>query len=82
MLKRILKRMGGMCRPAWYIFSRCFALAGFLLGCGLLLTVCDPAAPQYLTARKTAYAIFETAQAVLLIGILFSAIVEDQQSRR
>ncbi len=75
-LKQVLDRMGRMSEPAWYIFKNSMLLSLTLLACGLLLTL---GAHQQL---RTAEAIYETVEAVLLIGILFSVIVEDQQSKR
>ncbi len=73
---QIIRRMSRMCRPAWYIFKGSFLLSLALLSLALLLTL-----GSYQQVR-TAEAIYETVEAVLLIGILFSALVEDQQSRR
>lgn len=75
-LKPILARMARMCEPAWYIFKNSVLLSLTLLSCGLLLTLGGH--EQF----RTAEAIYETVEAVLLIGILFSAIIEDQQSKR
>ena len=75
-LKKIFARMGSMSEPAWYIFKSSLLLSLTLLGCGLLLTL---GTHEHL---RTAVAIYETVEAVLLIGTLFSVIVEDQQSRR
>ncbi len=75
-LKPILARMARMCAPAWYIFRSSMLLSLTLLSCGLLLTLGGH------EQLRTAEAIYETVEAVLLIGILFSAIAEDQQSRR
>ena len=75
-MKRILLRMAKMCEPSWYIFHRSMQLSLTLLACGLLLTLGGH------EQLKTAGAIYETVEAVLLIGILGSVIVEDQQARR
>ncbi len=75
-LKNIFQRMGRMSEPAWYIFRGSVLLSLTLLACGLLLTLGSYA------QHKTAEAIYETVQAVLLIGILGSVLIEDQQSRR
>lgn len=75
-LKKIFARMGSMSEPAWYIFKSSMLLSLTLLVCGLLLTL---GTHEHL---RTAEAIYETVEAVLLIGTLFSVIVEDQQSRR
>ena len=76
MIKKAFSRMARMGDAAWYIFQRSTALCLVLLACGLLLTLGGR------EARQTANAIYETGQAVWLIGILGSALVEDQQSRR
>ncbi len=75
-LKQILGRMGRMSEAAWYIFKCSMLLSLTLLSCGLLLTL--GAHEQH----RIAEAIYEIVEAVLLIGILFSVIAEDQQSRR
>lgn len=75
-IKQILWRMGRMSEPAWYIFKNSILLSLTLLCCGLLLTLGGH------EQLRTAEAIYETVESVLLIGILFSVIVEDQQSRR
>ncbi|MBR5343229.1 MAG: hypothetical protein IK149_04975 [Oscillospiraceae bacterium] len=82
MLRKALKRMGRMCGPARYIFERCMQLALTLLACALLLTTADPDDAAYTKDRRTANAMFETAESVLLMGALLPVIVEDQQSRR
>ena len=75
-LKPILARMARMSEPAWYIFRSSMLLSLTLLCCGLLLTFGG------YEQHRIAEAIYETVEAVLLIGILFSVIVEDQQSSR
>lgn len=75
-IRQIIHRMACMCEPAWYIFKGCFLLSAVLLALALLLTL-----GSYQQIR-TAEAIYETVEAVLLIGILSSVLVEDQQSRR
>ena len=82
MLRKALKRMGRMCGPAWYIYERCMQLALTLITCALLLTTADPADEAYTKDRRTANAMFETAESVLLMGALLPVIVEDQQLRR
>ena len=77
MLKKIVSRMSRMCEPAWYIFRRSLQTAAFLLACGLLLTL---GVERELI--KTASALNESAEAVLLLGAIFPVIVEDQHSRR
>ena len=75
LFKKIFGRMGRMSDAAWYIFRRSAELCLVLLSCGLLLTI---GAHEQV---KTAEAIYETVEAVWLIGILGSVLVEDQQSR-
>ena len=75
-LRQILQRMGRMSRPAWYIFFVSTRLSLALLCLGLLLTLGSPA------QQRLAEAIYETVESVLLIGILSSAIAEDQNVRR
>ena len=75
-LKRILNRMGRMSDAAWYIFRHSAELCLTLLACGLLLTLGEH------EQLRTASAVFDTVEAVWLIGVLASAIAEDQQSRR
>ena len=75
-IRQILNRMARMCEPAWYICKGSFLLSAALLSCALLLTL-----GSYRQIR-TAEAIYEIVEAVLLIGILASVVVEDQQSRR
>ena len=75
-LRQIIRRMACMCEPAWYIFKGSFLFSAALLALALLLTLGS------FQQVRTAEAIYETVEAVLLIGILSSALIEDQQSRR
>lgn len=75
-IRQILQRMGRMCEPAWYIFRASSFLCLALLVGALLLALGDR------TQQQTAWAMFETVEAVLLIGLLGSVLIEDQQSRR
>ena len=75
-IRRIFQRMARMCRPAWYIFKGSLLLSLSLLALALLLTLGSHEQLQ------TAGAIYETVEAILLIGILASVLVEAQQSRR
>jgi hypothetical protein len=81
-IKQIVFRMSRMCAPAWYIFRRCLQLAAFLLACALLLTIGADGGIDGVKMAKTASALNETAEAVLLLGALLPVIVEDQQSKR
>ena len=76
MLKKVLRRMGGMSAPAWYIFRISTQLCLFLLASGVLLTTGSPA------QRRLAGALYECSEAVLLIGTLGSAAAEDRLGRR
>lgn len=75
-IKQILERMGRMSEPAWYIFKGSMFLGLILLSSGLLLTL------GTVQHHHIADALYEIVEAVLLIGILFSVITEDQQSKR
>ena len=77
-LNKIINRMLGMCPEAWYIFRRALQLTVFLLICAVFLLIqrqnCIKGGYElYVTAN----ALNETAQALLLIGVLGSVIIED-----
>ena len=61
-----------MCPPAWYIFIRSVQLTGFLLLCAFVLLLGWNGSMLNVT-------LYETGQAVLLIGGLFSVLIEDVQ---
>ena len=82
MLRKVLLRMGGMSDAAWYIFRSGMQLCLTLLACALLLTTADPASWGYSRAYHTANAMFDAAEAVLLLAAQLPVIAEDQQSRR
>ena len=75
--KQAIARMAAMSERAWYIWEKSVQLALLLLCCGLLLTLTPDS-----SASGLAGACYETSEACFLIGILFSVILEDQQSRR
>ena len=80
-LKPILRRMLGMCPLSWSIFIRSIQLSCvLLLGAVLLLITWNGDMLEHYTLYMTAKALNETAQAVLLIGMLLPVIVEDLQS--
>ncbi len=80
-LRLTLRRMLGMCPDAWYIFIRSIQLCcALLLGAVLLLLVWDGSMMQHYSLYRTAIGLNETAQAILLIGILLPVILEDLQS--
>ena len=69
-----------MCPLAWYIFIRSIQLSCvLLLGAVLLLLAWDGDMLRHYTLYMTALALNETAQAVLLIGMLLPVIIEDVQ---
>ena len=77
----ILRRMLSMSPTAWYIFIRSVQLTGFLLLCSFILLIgwngnMLTGYAEYMTAMS----LYKTGQAVLLIGVLVSVIIEDIQS--
>ena len=82
-LRNIIRRMLSMCPDAWYIFITSVKLTAFVLVCAfvLLLDWGGSMAAGY-TSYMTAMALYETGEAVLLVGVLFSAIIEDVQTDR
>ena len=80
-LNAILRRMLGMCALSWSIFIRSIQLSCILLlGAVLLLIAWNGDMLGHYTLYMTALALNETAQAILLIGLLLPVIVEDLQS--
>lgn len=81
-LRAALQGMLNMNPLAWYIFIRCIQLCCFLLfGAIALLLAWDGSMLRHYSLYMTALALNETAQAVLLIGILLPVLLEDLQSR-
>lgn len=79
-LAMILRRMTDMCPEAWYIFIRTVQLCCFLLFCAfMLLLKWDGSMHAGYELYMTAKALNETAQALLLIAVLFSVFIEDRQ---
>ena len=77
-LRAILRRMLAMCPLAWYIFIRSMQLVCvLLLGAIFLLIAWDGNMLERYALYRNALALNETAQAVLLIAMLLSVIVED-----
>ena len=80
-LAKILRRMLSMCPEAWYIFIRSVQLVVFLLLCAVVLLIGrQNSAEGGHSLYMTASALNETAQALLLIGVLGSVLIEDAQS--
>ena len=66
---------------AWYIFIRSIQLTAFILFCSfMLLLPCEENFAEGHKLYMTAICLFETGQALLLIGSLFSVLIEDAQS--
>ena len=81
MLIKILRRMLSMCPDAWYIFIRSIQLTAFILLCSFtLLLDCGGDMVHKHRMYMTAICLFETGAALLLIGALFSVLIEDAQS--
>lgn len=75
-----VRRMLSMCPEAWYIFIRAMQLCTVLLICALaLLTEWNGSMTENYALYMTARTLNETAQAVLLIAVLFSVLIEDAQ---
>lgn len=70
-----------MCPDAWYIFLRTVQLCVVLLLFAFVLLVeWGGSMSEGYTLYMTAKALNETAQALLLIAVLFSVLIEDAQS--
>ena len=78
--KAIFRRMTAMCPEAWYIFIRSIQLCCFLLLCATaILLHWDGSMQEGYELYMTAKALNETSQALLLIAVLFSVLIEDRQ---
>ena len=81
-LKATIQRMLQMCPEAWYITIRSLQLCCVLLfGAFLLLLEWNGDMLGKYALYMTAQSLNESAQAILLIAMLFSVIVEDFQNR-
>ena len=80
-LRAIVRRMLRMSDPAWFIFIRSFQLSAFMLFCSFLLHLNISNSLEHYTQYMTAEALAEAPQGILLIGLLASAILEDQSSK-
>ena len=79
-IKSVINRMLAMCPEAWYLFIRSLQLSCVLLlaACMLLLKWDGDMLrnyPLYIIAQS----LNESAQAILLIALLFSVLIEDAQ---
>ena len=79
--KEIIRRMLNMSSDAWYIFIRSIQLTAFILFCAFILLLgYEGTLFEHYDLYMTAIMLFETGQALLLIGALFSVLIEDAQS--
>ena len=83
-LRKTVRRMLAMCPDAWYIFICSIKLTAFVLLCAfvLLLGWGGRMAEGGYRLYMTAMSLYETGQALLLIGALFSVLIEDAHSSR
>lgn len=80
-MKKIYNRMLLMCPLSWYIFIGSLRLSCFMLLCSLpLLYLWGGSMLNNYNMYMTAVSIRETTQAILLIALLLSVIIEDIQS--
>ena len=76
-LRLAVRGMLNMCPEAWKLFIRSLQLCCvLLLGAVLLLIGWDGQMLEHGTLYHTAVALNETAQAILLLGILLPVLVE------
>ena len=81
LMVKIIRRMLCMSNGAWYIFIRSIQLTAFVLFCAFMLLLgCEGMLVERHGQYMTAICLFETGQALLLIGALFSVLIEDAQS--
>ena len=82
-LRKTVQRMLSMCPDAWYIFMCSVKLtAAVLVGAFLLLLCWDGSMAEGYTQYMTAMSLYETGEALLMIGAIFSVCIEDVQSSR
>ena len=82
-LRKTVLRMLAMCPDAWYIFISSVKLTAFVLLCAFMLLLSwDGRMTEGYTQYMTAMCLYETGQALLLIGAVFSVCIEDVQTSR
>ena len=82
-LRMTLRRMLRMCPEAWYIFIASVKLTAFLLLCAFVLLLgWNGSMLQGYRQYMTAMSLYEIGQALLLVGVLFSVLIEDAQEKR
>ena len=80
-IKPVVRRMLSMCPDAWYIFIRSIQLCCLLLLCAfILLLEWNGSMSEKYELYKTAMALSEICQALLLIAVIASVCIEDVQS--
>ena len=80
-IKKTVLRMLSMSPDAWYIFIHSIKLTAFILLCAFILMLdCGGSKYEGYTVYMTAMSLYETGQALLLIGAIFSVCIEDAQS--
>ena len=81
-IRKTLRRMLRMCPGAWIIFIGSVKLTALVLLCAfvLLLGWSGSMAEGGYELYMTAVSLYETGQGLLLIGALFSVLIEDVQS--
>ena len=82
-LRKTVQRMLDMCPDAWYIFITSVKLTAFVLVCAFVLLLSWGGSMmdgyrQYMTAMS----LYEIGEALLLVGVLFSVLIEDVQTSR
>ena len=82
-LRMTLRRMLRMCPEAWYIFISSVRLTAFLVLCAFVLLLAWNGSMRHgYRQYMTAMSLYEIGQALLLVGVLFSAIIEDAHEKR
>ena len=82
-IKAVIQRMLRMCPEAWYILIRTLQLCTVLLLCSFaLLLEWDGSMTEGYRLYKTALALNETSQALLLIAVILSVCIEDVSQRQ
>lgn len=82
--RKTVRRMLSMCPDAWNIFLGSVKLTAFVLLCAfvLLLGWNGRMEGEGYRLYMTAMSLYETGQALLMIGALFSVLIEDAYSGR
>ena len=82
-LRKTIQRMLDMCPDAWYIFITSVKLTAFVLVCAFMLLLgWDGSMAEGYRQYMTAMSLYEIGEALLLVGVLFSVLIEDVQTSR